>query len=82
MTNKTDREIVENTMTAADVLRQYQKQIDMEGIEVGVSRQALDEVLEQFAAYEQRIADLEEVITEIMQEHEIPASDWIKGLLK
>lgn len=33
-------------MTAAEVLRKYQKQCDPEGIEVQVSRQALDEVLD------------------------------------
>jgi hypothetical protein len=37
-------------VNAADVLRKYQKQLDPEGIEVGVSRQALDEVLAKLAA--------------------------------
>jgi len=35
----------ESIGTAIDVLINYQRQLDPEGIEVGVSRQALDEVL-------------------------------------
>ena len=43
-----------------DVLREYQKQIDEEGVEVGVSRQALYETLEHMATLERRIKELEE----------------------
>lgn len=39
-------------MTAQEVLRKYQKQCDSEGIEVQVSRQALDETLDAFARLE------------------------------
>ncbi len=39
-------------MRAQEVLRKYQKQIDAEGIEVGVSRQALDEVLDRITELE------------------------------
>ncbi len=45
-------------MNAAEVLRKYQKQCDPEGIEVQVSRQALDEVLD-------KIERLEGVLREI-----------------
>ena len=38
-------------VTAADALRNYQVQCDPEGIEVQVSRQALEEVLRDFAKY-------------------------------
>ena len=41
-------------MTATEVLRKHQKQCDEEGIEVQVSRQALDEVLDEL---EKRQAD-------------------------
>ena len=33
-------------MTARTALRDHQRQIDMDGVEVGVSRQALDEVVQ------------------------------------
>lgn len=39
-------------MTAVETLRKYQKQCDPEGIEVQVSRQALDEVLDDFERVE------------------------------
>ena len=35
------------TLTAVEVLKKYQKQLDPDGAEVGVSRQALDEVLKE-----------------------------------
>ena len=47
---------------AWDVLREYQKQLDEEGVEVGVSRQALYETLEHVAALEQRNKELEGAI--------------------
>ena len=36
-------------MTAVEVLTNYRKQLDADGIEVGVNRQALEEVLAQLA---------------------------------
>lgn len=59
----------------------------MEGIEVGVSRQALDEVLEQLAVYEQRVAELEDALHKVIEDSElgiVPRShlDKIKDLLK
>jgi len=38
-------------ITAVDALRKFQKQCDPEGIEVQVSRQALDEVLAEIERY-------------------------------
>lgn len=40
---------------ALEALKNGQRQLDMDGVEVGVSRQALDEVI---AAYEEAIKDL------------------------
>lgn len=46
-------------LTAQGALRKYQKQLDPEGIEVGVSRQALDETLDLVESLQARIAELE-----------------------
>jgi chromosome segregation ATPase len=46
-------------LTAADALRKWQKQCDPEGIEVQVSRQALDEVLDALEAKDAEIERLE-----------------------
>ena len=43
-------------MTVIEVLEKYQKQLDPEGIEVGVSRQALDELIELYKAADKEIA--------------------------
>jgi hypothetical protein len=48
-------------LTAADALRKWQKQCDPEGIEVQVSRQALDEVLD---ALEAKDAEIERLTAE------------------
>ena len=48
-------------VTALEVLRKRQRQLDFDGVEVGVSRQALDEVLDEIdrlRAVLQRIADM------------------------
>ena len=45
-------------LTAADTLRKWQKQCDPEGIEVQVSRQALDEVLDALEAKDAEIEGL------------------------
>ena len=48
----------EEKMTAVDYLRKYQKQIDEDGSEVGVSRQALDETLEYIQKLESALIKL------------------------
>lgn len=75
MTNKTDREIAE------EELERIRRMAFNGTADSFLSLRDEDKKLV-LAAYEQRIADLEEVITEIIQEHEIPASDWIKEILK
>jgi hypothetical protein len=73
-------------MTAIEVLRKYQKQLDPEGIEVGVSRQALDEVLDTIESLQARVAELEaaeersaEYLAESV-ENEVEALEKIKRL--
>ena len=53
------RTTMSDKLTAADALRKWQKQCDPEGIEVQVSRQALDEVLDALEAKDKEIELLE-----------------------
>jgi hypothetical protein len=55
-------------LKAWDVLRLYQKQCDMDGIEVQVSRQALDETLDALEAKDRRIAEYEEIESGVVAE--------------
>lgn len=47
-------------MNASDVLRDHQKQIDEDGTLIGVSRQAVDEVLDELAALKKELQALRE----------------------
>ena len=47
-------------MTAIEALKKYQKQLDAEGVEVGVSRQALDEVLHDYEQLQQQLSEANE----------------------
>ena len=49
-----------DAVTAMEVLRKYQRQLDPEGIEVGVSRQALDETPAAHDQLQARVDALEE----------------------
>ena len=48
-------------VTAVDVLRDHQQQLDMDGVMVGVSRQAIDEVLTELATLRAQNAALQTV---------------------
>ena len=54
MTNQHD-----NPLTAIDALREGQRQLDEDGVEVGVSRQALEETLSILDDRDKKIAELE-----------------------
>ena len=63
--------------TAAYMLATYQEQLDPDGVNVGVSRQALDEVLEQLEQQAKSIYELVEALEEacdfaLMPDHECP----------
>lgn len=60
--------------TAEGVLRKWQKQLDPEGIEVGVSRQALDEVLDRLEALQAENQRLREALTRLRD------CDWVISL--
>jgi len=50
----------ENTnLTAFSVLQKYQRQLDPDGLDVGVNRQALEEVLKDYCKLEARLAKWE-----------------------
>ena len=51
-------------LTAVGVLRNFQKQCDFDGVEVQVSRQALDETLDKLESLEKENAALREEVKE------------------
>lgn len=58
-------------MTAIEALKKYQKQLDAEGVEVGVSRQALDEVLHDYEQLQQQLSEANyalEKATDVIEE--------------
>ncbi len=66
-------------VTAVDVLRDHQQQLDMDGVMVGVSRQAIDEVLTELATLRAQNAALIEKMTAIehsMRMASLPGNDW------
>ena len=69
-------------MTARTALRDHQRQIDMDGVEVGVSRQALDEVLGELQQQDATIARLEAAIRTEIAYHEGTESHYRAEQLK
>jgi len=65
--------VVPENPTAAYMLETYQEQLDSDGISVGVSRQALDEVLERFAQLQAHNKELCDALT-------ISRGQWIHSV--
>jgi len=65
-------------VTAVDVLRDHQQQLDMDGVMVGVSRQAIDEVLIDAILRAQNAALIEKMtaIEHSMRMASLPGNDW------
>lgn len=59
-------------VTAADVLHDHQQQLDMDGVMVGVSRQAVDEVLAELATLRAENELMREALEYYGDEHQWP----------
>jgi hypothetical protein len=57
-------------MTVIEVLEKYQKQLDPEGIEVGVSRQALDELIALYKDADTALAKKDKELVELKESHQ------------
>jgi len=71
-------------LTAKEHLRNHQRQLDPDGIEVGVSRQALDEVLDQADKIQGLVEALQtiSVMTVDMDGRLIDPSEWMRDIAK